>query len=60
MENINVKPHVRTLRKVLATMDGIAVTGLDNQDKFVGCAAAIQSVIQAFAAAAREETQENA
>lgn len=31
---------------VRSTMDTISVTGIDNQDKFVGCANAIKTVIR--------------
>lgn len=32
---------INLLRNVITTMDTISVTGIDNQDKFVGCANAI-------------------
>ena len=37
---------VNLLRAVVATMETISVVGIDNQDKFVGCANAIKTVIQ--------------
>ena len=36
------------LAAVVSTMDTISVTGIDNQDKFVGCANAIRSVIRSL------------
>ena len=40
----NLKKASNLLRSVEATMDTISVTGIDNQDKFVGCAQAIETV----------------
>lgn len=37
-----LKQAVNLLTAVVSTMDTISVTGLDNQDKFVGCANAIR------------------
>ena len=42
MENINL------LEAIVSTMDTIPVVGIDNQDKFVGCANAIRSVIRSL------------
>ena len=42
MENINL------LEAIVATMDTISVVGIENQDKFVGCANAIRSVIRSL------------
>ena len=39
----NLKQAINLLRAVEATMDTISVTGIDNQDKFVGCAEAIRT-----------------
>lgn len=36
------------LEAVVSTMDTIPVVGIDNQDKFVGCANAIRSVIRSL------------
>lgn len=36
---------INLLRKVISTMDTIPVTGIDNQDKFVGCANAVQAAV---------------
>ena len=49
MENINL------LEAIVATMDTISVVGIENQDKFVGCANAIRSVIRSL----RAEHSEN-
>ena len=40
----NLKKAINLLRNVEATMDTISVVGIDNQDKFVGCAQAIKTV----------------
>lgn len=37
---------INLLSRVGATMDTISVVGIDNQDKFVGCANAIKTVIR--------------
>lgn len=42
MENINL------LEAIVSTMDTISVAGIDNQDKFVGCANAIRNVIRSL------------
>ena len=42
----NLKQAINLLRAVEATMDTISVTGIDNQDKFVGCAQAIKTVVK--------------
>ena len=42
MENINL------LEAIVSTMDTISVAGIENQDKFVGCANAIRSVIRSL------------
>lgn len=39
----NLKQTINLLSAVVSTMDTIPVTGIDNQDKFVGCASAIRS-----------------
>lgn len=38
-----LKNTINLLSAVVSTMDTISVTGIDNQDKFVGCAAAIKT-----------------
>ena len=40
----NLKKAMSLLRSVDLTMDTISVVGIDNQDKFVGCAQAIKAV----------------
>ena len=40
----NLKQAINLLHSVEATMDTISVVGIDNQDKFVGCAQAIKTV----------------
>lgn len=40
----NLKQAINLLCTVEATMDTIPVTGIDNQDKFVGCAQAVKTV----------------
>lgn len=42
----NLKSATNLLRSVMQTMDTITISGLDNQDKFVGCAQAIQRVLE--------------
>lgn len=42
----NIKTAINLLEAVRATMDTISVSGIENQDKFVGCANAIQTVSQ--------------
>lgn len=37
---------INLLSRIGATMDTISVVGIDNQDKFVGCANAIKIVIR--------------
>ena len=39
-----IKQSVELLKAVRATMDTISVTGIENQDRFVGCANVVQSV----------------
>ena len=40
----NLKQAINLLCTVEATMDTISVTGIDNQDKFVGCANVVKNV----------------
>lgn len=42
----NLKSATNLLKSVMQTMDTISIYGLDNQDKFVGCAQAIQRVLE--------------
>lgn len=48
METITTS--IDLLRAVRSTMDGISVVGIENQDKFVGCASALQTVCRALEA----------
>lgn len=52
---------INLLKAVRMTMDGIDVRGIDNQDKFVGCANAIMQAVQDLEklAAAREQEDVN-
>ncbi|HAL88438.1 MAG TPA: hypothetical protein DFH97_00810 [Clostridiales bacterium] len=38
----NLKSTTNLLKSVMYTMDTVSVVGLDNQDKFIGCAQAIR------------------
>lgn len=40
----NLKNAISLLNSVKSTMDTIFVVGIDNQDKFVGCATAVSRV----------------
>lgn len=40
----NLKQAINLLSDVVSTMDTISVTGIDNQDRFVGCAQAVITV----------------
>ena len=40
----NLKQVINLLYSVASTMDTISVVGIDNQDKFVGCANVIKNV----------------
>ena len=51
----NMKQAINLLQSVEATMDTISVTGIDNQDKFVGCANAVRAVIRDLRAAQQED-----
>ena len=42
----SLKQEINLLSAVVSTMDTISVAGIDNQDKFVGCANAVQNVIK--------------
>ena len=39
----NLKQAINLLRSVDLTMDTISVVGIDNQDKFVGCAMSVRT-----------------
>jgi hypothetical protein len=40
----NIESAINLLNAIYSTMNTICVTGIENQDKFVGCANAIQTV----------------
>lgn len=40
----DLKNAINLLHSVESTMDTISVVGIDNQDKFVGCATAVSRV----------------
>ena len=40
----NLKQVINLLHAVASTMDTISVVGIDNQDKFVGCANVVKNV----------------
>lgn len=54
----NLKTIISLLSAVVSTMNTIAVTGIDNQDKFVGCANAVEKAakqISDYIASAEKE-----
>lgn len=51
---------INLLKAVHSTMDTIDVRGIDNQDKFVGCANAILTVSQTLEKFVQEEAAETA
>lgn len=53
----NIKRATSILESVLRTMDTISVTGIDNQDKFVGCANAISTAITHLENLAAQENE---
>lgn len=40
----NLKQAINLLHAVASTMETISVVGIDNQDKFVGCANVVKNV----------------
>ena len=44
----NLKQAINFLSAVVSTMDTISVTGIDNQDKFVGCVHVVKTVAQSI------------
>lgn len=46
---------INLLHNVLSTMDTISVTGIGNQDKFVGCANAIRTTVSRLEQFAAQE-----
>ena len=53
----NIKTAINLLAAVRATMDTISVSGIENQDKFVGCANAIQTISQTLGKFLQEAQQ---
>lgn len=51
---------INLLSRVGATMETISVVGIDNQDKFVGCATAIKTVIRKLEQMPAAEKKEGA
>ena len=54
----NLKQAINLLSAVVSTMDTISVAGIDNQDKFVGCANVVKNVakqISDYIASAEKE-----
>lgn len=54
----NLKQTINLLSAVVSTMDTISVTGIDNQDKFVGCAMSVKTAakqISDYIASAEKE-----
>lgn len=45
----NLKQAINLLSAVVSTMDTISVTGIDNQDKFVGCAMSVKTAAKKIA-----------
>lgn len=43
-----MKESISLLEAVLSTLDTIPIVGIDAQDKFVGCANAIRTVIRSI------------
>lgn len=56
MESVisTIKDTSNLLRAVRSTMDGIDIRGIENQDKFVGCANAILTSAQTLEKIAQE------
>lgn len=42
----NLKRAINLMYDVVSTMDTISVTGIDNQDRFVGCAQAVKTAVK--------------
>lgn len=53
----NIISAINLLDAVRSTMDTISVVGIENQDKFVGCANAIQTVSQTLGKFVKEMEQ---
>lgn len=53
----NIINAINLLKAVRSTMDGISVVGIENQDRFVGCANAILTASQTLEKYVQEETE---
>lgn len=51
----DLKNAINLLHSVESTMDTISVVGIDNQDKFVGCATAVSRVAGMLAGYIKEQ-----
>jgi hypothetical protein len=51
---------INLLSRIGATMETISIIGIDNQDKFVGCATAIKTVIRKLEQMPAAEKKEGA
>lgn len=51
---------INLLSRIGATMETISIVGIDNQDKFVGCATAIKAVIRKLEQMPAAEKKEGA
>nr|DAZ46798.1 MAG TPA: hypothetical protein [Caudoviricetes sp.] len=51
---------INLLSRIGATMETISIVGIDNQDKFVGCATAIKTVIRKLEQMPAAEKKEGA
>ena len=58
----DLKRAINLLSAVVSTMDTISVVGIDNQDKFVGCANVVKNVakqISDYIASVEEKEETN-
>ena len=55
----NLKQAINLLSAVVSTMDTISVVGIDNQDKFVGCANVVKNVAKQISDYITENKEEN-
>lgn len=52
-----IKNAINLLDAIYSTMDSISVVGIENQDRFVGCANAIQNVKKTLTEYVQAEAQ---
>ena len=55
----DLKRAINLLSAVVSTMDTISVVGIDNQDKFVGCANVVKNVAKQISDYITENKEEN-